>query len=187
MECHEMEAWGSIYDGDYPQLAGQHRSVLLKQLMNMRDGQRNNPVMKEVIETGILKSQQNLSDLVTYISSLPMTPDNGRGKGENLTKGEALYKKACVICHGKHGEGLEAAAIPLLQSQHYGYMLKQFNEIKEGKRSNTNPAMVKLIQSFSDEETHAVLDYISRIEPPEGKRARVQNLEGFMNQLKAYR
>ena len=42
--CHMPEGWG-IKDGTFPQLAGQHRNVLIKQLTDIRAKNRDNPTM----------------------------------------------------------------------------------------------------------------------------------------------
>ena len=42
--CHLLEGWG-LDDGTFPQLAGQHRNVLIKQLADIRAKNRDNPTM----------------------------------------------------------------------------------------------------------------------------------------------
>jgi cytochrome c553 len=42
--CHLPEGWGSV-DGSYPQIAGQLRTVIIKQLADFRAGNRDNPLM----------------------------------------------------------------------------------------------------------------------------------------------
>jgi len=44
--------------------------------------------------------------------------------------------------------------------------VRQYEWIKDGKRRNANPEMVEQIQNFTDEDTAAVLDYVSRIVAP---------------------
>ena len=48
---------------------------------------------------------QALADVVAYMASLPMTPDNGVGPGKDLELGKQLYADNCVRCHGENGEG----------------------------------------------------------------------------------
>ncbi len=48
------------------------------------------------------------------------------------------------------GEGDNEKFYPRIQGQHYEYLLRQYNWIKEGKRRNANPDMVKQIQNFTD-------------------------------------
>ncbi|MCP4392341.1 MAG: cytochrome C, partial [Gammaproteobacteria bacterium] len=47
--CHLPEAWGNN-DGTYPQLAGQHVNVLMKQLLDIRSGRRVNPSMQPFVQ-----------------------------------------------------------------------------------------------------------------------------------------
>jgi len=42
--CHLTEGWGTE-DGTFPQLAGQLKGVLIKQLADIREGNRDNPTM----------------------------------------------------------------------------------------------------------------------------------------------
>ncbi len=42
--CHLPEAWGNE-DGTFPQLAGQHVNVLMKQLLDIRNGTRTSSLM----------------------------------------------------------------------------------------------------------------------------------------------
>jgi len=115
-----------------------------------------------------------------------MTGDNGQGNGEQVAQGKKIYMNVCMGCHGEYAEGNGVVAYPLLQSQHYGYMLGQFKAIKAGLRDNADPIMISLIQSFTDEEVKAVLDYVSRIKPPKHKREIEHNLTGVLEQLKSH-
>jgi cytochrome c553 len=82
-----------------------------------------------------------------------------------LKLGERLYAENCARCHGAEGQGDGEAFVPRIQAQHYQYLVRQFEWIRDGKRRNANPEMVEQIQGFGARETHAVLDYVSRLEP----------------------
>jgi cytochrome c553 len=45
-------------------------------------------------------------------------------------------------------------------------MLRQFEWIRDGKRRNANPDMVKQIKGFSDKDMQMVINYTSRHLPP---------------------
>jgi cytochrome c553 len=172
--CHLTEGWGKP-DGTFPQLAGQHQSVLIKQLADIRSKNRDNPTMYPFALPESIGGTQAMADVTEYISKILMNPDNGKGKWAEGTpefkKGEKLFADNCVDCHGKTGEGNAEKFYPLIQGQHYNYMLRQFEWIRDGKRRNANPDMVKQIKGFSNEDMEHVINYVSRIKPPKEKVA----------------
>jgi len=170
--CHLPEGWGSK-DGTFPQIAGQHFEVIIKQLSDIRALNRDNPTMYPFALPKEIGGVQAISDVSAYIAKLPMTPENGEGAGKDLELGAKLYKENCVKCHGENGEGKHEKWFPLIQGQHYLYLIRQFREIKEGKRRNSNPEMVKQIEGFTPRDVEAVMDYVSRLKPPKDRVAPV--------------
>jgi cytochrome c553 len=164
--CHQAEGWG-LTTGLVPQLAGQHRETIIKQLTDIRAGNRDSILMIPYASVEAIGGAQAVADVAGYIDTLEISIENGKGPGSDLKLGEGLYRENCARCHGAKGEGDAGKYVPRIQAQHYKYLLRQFGWIKEGKRRNANAEMVKQIQAFSERETKAVLDYVSRIEPPE--------------------
>lgn len=167
--CHYPEGWGTK-DGTFPQLAGQHKEVLIKQLADIRALNRDNPTMYPFALPASIGDAQALADVVAYIAKLPMNPDNGKGEWAEGTpefaQGKKLYDDNCVKCHGDNGEGMKDKFYPKIHGQHYKYMLRQFEWIRDGKRRNANPDMVKQIKAFSDKDMQMVINYTSRIKVP---------------------
>jgi cytochrome c553 len=168
--CHTPEGWG-LESGAYPQVAGQLPTVLIKQLADIRSRNRDNPTMFPFTSPRLLGGAQEIADVAAYISQLPMSPHNGVGPGNDLLWGEQLYKDNCTECHGDHGEGHLEDHIPAVYGQHYRYLLRQFEWIKSERRRNADKKMVRQIHGFTHRDIRAVLDYVSRIKPPEHKRA----------------
>jgi cytochrome c553 len=162
--CHLPSGAGRP-DGTFPQLAGQHTTVIIKQIADIREGLRDNPIMYPFAKT--LVDPQELADVAAYIETLPIPTDNGRGPGANLEQGAKLYADNCVECHGKQGEGDMVKFYPVLAGQHYKYMLRQVTDIRDGRRRNANPDMVKIVKKYTDEQLDAVVDYMSRLEWPD--------------------
>jgi cytochrome c553 len=162
--CHLPNGAGRP-DGTFPQLAGQHTTVIIKQIADIREGLRDNPIMYPFATT--LIDPQELADVSAYIETLPIPTDNGRGPGTKLELGKELYDANCVECHGANGEGSAEKFYPVLAGQHYKYMLRQITDIRDGRRRNANPDMVKVVKKYSDDDLDAVVDYMSRLEWPE--------------------
>ncbi len=162
--CHLPNGAGRP-DGTFPQLAGQHTTVIIKQIADIREGRRDNPIMYPFAKT--LTDSRELADVAAYIETLPIPSDNGKGTGTNLELGETLYKRDCVQCHQDHGQGDAEKFYPVLAGQHYKYLLRQIGDIAEKRRRNANPDMVKVVEKYSPEELDAVVDYMSRLEWPE--------------------
>jgi cytochrome c553 len=117
-----------------------------------------------------LTDAQELSDVSAYIQTLPIPSNNGKGPGTDLERGQSLYDANCVECHHDFGQGDAAKFYPVLAGQHYKYMLRQITDIRDGRRRNANPDMVKVVKKYSDAELSAVVDYMSRLEWPERQK-----------------
>jgi len=174
--CHAPEGWG-LESGAYPQVAGQLRTVIIKQLADIRARNRDNPTMLPFTSPQLLGGAQEIADVAAYISQLPMSPHNGVGPGMDLAWGEQLFKDNCTECHGDRGEGNLEDHIPAIYGQHFRYLLRQFEWIKMERRRNADRKMVKQIHNFTHRDIYAVLDYVSRIRPPQEKLA----AEGWQN------
>jgi cytochrome c553 len=160
--CHKHGATGTP-SGAYPRLAGQHASVLIEQIVDIRMGQRTNPKMTPFADEHVLTTQE-IADIALYLQALPIqNQQNGKGPGNALARGKELYGADCAACHGDRGEGNAQKFIPLLTGQHYGYLLRELGFIRDRKRGNANPDMVKVIKSYRDEDLQSVSDYISRL------------------------
>lgn len=166
--CHLPEAWGND-DGTYPQLAGQHINVLLKQLLDIRSGERRNPSMRPFVQQRTIGGYQNLVDVVAYITNLPMDPNYTQGPWAEATseyaKGKALFLDNCAACHGAAGEGNNDRAYPRLQGQHYSYTRRQAIAMKRGLRK-TDLGMLSVITRLSEQDLALALNYVSRLPVP---------------------
>lgn len=161
--CHADNGWGKE-DGSFPAIAGQHRSVIIKQLADIRARNRDNPTMYPFAGNDVIGGAQGLEDVAEYISQLPKNTVVGQGDGTQLVKGKKIFKQMCSACHGDKGQGNAQAFFPRIQGQHYAYLLRQLQWMRDGRRKNANPAMLAIIKNMDDETLSAVADYVSRIE-----------------------
>ena len=165
--CHLPSGAGRP-DGTFPQLAGQHATVLIKQMADIRAGLRDNPTMYPFAKE--LTDAQELANVSAYIQGLCIPLDHGKYEGKDaaaqIAAGKDLYEKQCTECHGKNGQGEAAKFYPVIAGQHYQYLLRQMTEIRDGKRRNANPDMVKIIKKYSDADLVAISAYQSSLEMP---------------------
>ena len=171
--CHLPEAWGND-DGTYPQLAGQHVNVLMKQLLDIRNGTRHSSLMFPFVQQRTVGGYQELSNVVAYISTLPMNPSHAKGpwrkNNKKYKQGKTIYQQNCSGCHGQNGEGNNELTYPKLQGQHFQYMNQQLMKIKNGLRG-VDPAMQTVIQSLSLEQLEKTVNYASYFIVPKSDAA----------------
>lgn len=162
--CHRADASGKAGAG-YPQLAGQHPSVIIKQMADVRAGRRDSHKMLDFIIEEVIPEAQ-IADIAAYLYTLPVPATNGKGDGRMLELGKHLYDRDCAACHGKNGEGEGARFYPRVAGQHYAYLYRESRESRDHGRRNSNAEMVRLIKNYTDADIEAVSDYLSRLVPP---------------------
>ena len=165
--CHLPSGAGRS-DGTFPQLAGQHTTVLIKQMADIRAGLRDNPTMYPFAKE--LTDAQELANVAAYIESLCIPIDHGKYEAPDAEKqiadGKVMYEKECIECHKANGEGVKEKFYPVLAGQHYKYLLRQMTEIRDGKRRNANPDMVKIIKKYDNAQLVAISAYQSSLHMP---------------------
>ena len=161
--CHGAD--GNSPAPNFPKLAGQGERYLLKQLHDIKSGNR------QVVEmTGMLDnlSDQDLEDIAAYFSSQKMSV--GAADPKLVQRGEALFRggkleegmPACTCCHSPNGAGLAAAAFPHLGGQHAQYVAKQLTDFREGNRTNDGDSMImrSIAAKLSNKDIEAVSSFI---------------------------
>ena len=164
--CHAANGLGT-QDGSVPAIAGQHDSVLVKQLVDFRHDRRWGEQMRNAASQHILSGPQELLDVAAYAESLPRWPplEGGVGDGSALNDGYVVYQRYCADCHGPLGLGELRRVRPRLAGQRYQYLLRQLEETADRMRPGMDVKHVKLIGGLSAEERRAVADYLSRLSP----------------------
>jgi len=165
--CH-LPTGGGNPDGSIPQLAGQHSSVVIKQLADIRSGQRYNPTMYPFARR--LANPQALADVAAYVQTLCIPRDSGKYAGpdaiEMAAGGKLLYEKECSQCHQPNGEGVADKFYPVLAGQHYEYLLRQMTDIRDGKRANAHADMVKVARNYNHDQLLAIAAYQASLSTP---------------------
>jgi cytochrome c553 len=161
--CHRPDASGRT-SGAYPRLSGQHGTVLMKQIVDIRSGRRLNPKMQPFIEDHVL-TPYDIADIAVFLQALPVAADNGKGPGSGAARGKQIYDADCGDCHGARGQGSAPRFYPMVAAQHYRYLLRELKFIRDGDRANANPDMVQMIKPYANADLEALADYMAQLPP----------------------
>jgi len=160
--CHGADGRGTL-DGQVPRIAGQHASVLMKQLVDYRHDRRWDLRMEHFSGSHHLPDAQAIADIAAYISRLDRNLPSGEGNGELLGHGADTYGRLCTTCHGAAAEGQARDAIPRLAGQNYEYLRRQIYDAVDGRRPNFSTAHIRLFARLDHDDIAAVADYLSRL------------------------
>lgn len=165
-QCHQANGSGSA-DGTIPVIAGQHVSVIVKQLVDFRHDRRWHAKMQDAATRHDLASPQDLLDVAAYAASLkrPAPSALGSRDGAEVHRGQLVYYRDCEGCHGRLAEGDLRTLRPRLAGQHYEYLLRQLNETASGQRPGMDEMHVTRIRALSDDERAAVAAHLARLSP----------------------
>ncbi|WP_020410646.1 c-type cytochrome [Hahella ganghwensis] len=162
--CHGADGNSAV--PNFPKLAGQGEKYLIKQIKDIKNGDR--PVVEMTGMTEGL-SDQDIADIAAYFASQPATV--GKADPELVKAGEKLYRAgnmakgipACTGCHNPAGAGNAPAGFPKLGGQHGQYIEAQLKKFRSGERSNDGDSrmMRDIAANMSDAEIKALASYIS--------------------------
>lgn len=162
--CHGTSGAGTR-DGAIPRIAGQHYSVVAKQLVDYRYDRRWDPRMEHFADQHHLADSQAVRDVAEYIQHLEISATPGMGTGELVEHGRSVYADRCQSCHGAAGEGNAKTLVPQIAGQHYEYLHRQFYDAVEGRRPNFSLEHVRLFAGLDRDDIVGLADYLSRMTP----------------------
>lgn len=162
--CHGQE--GISPSGTFPNLAGQQASYLAKQIMDIRDGNRQVAQMAGQVDNF---SDQDAWDVAKYFAE--MDPALGQAEDDEalIERGRELYRAgdmakgipACSACHSPSGEGIGSAVYPALSGQKHDYVVSTLQDFAAGERANDPGAVMRDIAAkMSDDDMAAVANYV---------------------------
>jgi cytochrome c553 len=161
--CHGID--GNSVTPEWPSLAGQHESYIVRQLEAYRNGERQDAGMQNF---AALLTQQDMHDIAAYFSS--QSPHVKGADPALVSLGEEIYRgglpdraiPACIACHGPTGSGNPLAAYPRLGSQHATYTLATLRAYGSGARRSDGEAqtMRNVAEHLLEDEMRAVASYL---------------------------
>lgn len=161
--CHGPTGNGAD-DGSIPRIAGQHFTVLVRQLVDYRHDLRWDVRMEHYAGRGLLKDVQSIADVASYVSMLARDAPRNVGDGSLLRHGAQVYAQRCAECHGEAGEGDGRALTPRVAGQHYAYLLRQLYDGVDGRRPNFSASHVRILARLQRDDFVGLADFLSRSE-----------------------
>jgi cytochrome c553 len=162
--CHGAD--GNSVTPDWPMLAGQHASYIVRQLRAFKNGERTDVTMKPFAD---LLSEQDMLDVAAYFAAQKPTPKGADpalvGLGQQIYRGgvPARGVAACIACHGPEGNGNPLAAYPRVGGQHAAYVTKQLNAYASGDRRSDvdlDQMMRNVAGELFEDEIRALASYV---------------------------
>ncbi|RMA82178.1 c-type cytochrome [Umboniibacter marinipuniceus] len=175
--CHGAD--GNSVNPAWPKIAGQGEKYLLKQLRDVKSGERNIPEMTGIVAN---MTDQDFQDLAAYYAAGTMQLSGASADdAELLAEGEALFRggdlergvAACIGCHSPTGLGNAPAGFPRLSGQHADYVATQLHAFRTGADDPTNSSartndgdsriMRDVAGMLSDRQIRALANYIAGV------------------------
>ena len=160
--CHGAD--GNSLAPNFPKIAGQGERYLVKQITDIKNGDRQVPEMMGFV-MGL--SETDIADIAAYFASQEAnggTADPAlveAGKRIFLSGNQATGVPACIACHSADGKGIAAAGFPRIAGQHAAYTEKQLTDFYNAKRTNDASNVMRDIASrMHMDEIKAVSSYI---------------------------
>lgn len=166
--CHG-EQGRATPGGFFPRIAGKPADYLYHQLLNFRDGRRNNDGMRYLLDT---LSDDYLRVIARHFGSLDLPyppPLPPQGDAATLARGEALVRRgdhgrelpACITCHGEAMTGT-LPAVPGLLGLPRDYLIGQLGAWRTGLRKAFAPdCMAHVAQALAPDDIGAVASWLA--------------------------
>lgn len=180
--CHGPD--GNAAAPNFPKLAGQHASYIVKQLKDFKSGARQDPTMSPMAQP---LSEEDMEDIAAYYASqelkLASADEALVDEGERIWRGgnPGSNVPACTACHGPAGSGNAPAVFPLLRGQHAQYTASQLEKFRAagridpaavqagaelpGRHNDPGRMMQNTAKGMTDYEIKAVASYIQGLHP----------------------
>ena len=157
--CHGAD--GNAQLPGAPSLAGQPKIFIENQLVMIREGMRNIPMMQGMLD-GV--SDDEISAMAAHYAKLPI-------KKPPVDRQAALYalgeKKSndmrCGICHLPSYVGREQ--IPRLAGQREDYLLHSMRQFKSNQAVGRDTIMAASLYGVGDDDLKAIAHFLSRLVP----------------------
>ncbi len=172
--CHDVN--GVSAGPEFPNIAGQYESYLLKAVHRYKQGQRDSETMQLIAS---LHSEEEMNKFARYYAAqkfVPSPPNTSPDpalweKGRKLYTQERVYGISCEDCHGSDGKGFQwqtprmkaPRAVPRLAGQQHAYLAAAVQKYVEGEELHGMCTMRRAGKTLSKSDAKALVEYLSSL------------------------
>jgi cytochrome c553 len=140
-----------------PSLAGQQREFLVLQMFIIREGLRDVPEMKGMLN-GF--SDPDLEDVAAYFAAQPPAVLGGKPDPKRQARGAELSKTmGCGSCHMSKYEGQRQ--VPRLTNQREDYVAASLKAYRDNRRTGIDTVMNATMYKVPDADIEALAHYLA--------------------------
>jgi cytochrome c553 len=157
--CHGAD--GNSQIKGIPSLAAQPKLFLENSLILMREGMREVPAMKGMLD-GVTDAE--VIELANFYSALTLVTPPADTQADLFNKGEQLASgMRCGICHLPNYMGREQ--MPRLAGQREDYLLHSLLQFKNNQAVGRDSNMAASVYGVADADLQALSHYLARVSP----------------------
>ena len=157
--CHGAD--GNSQLPNIPSLAGQPKVFVENQLVIIREGLREIPAMKGLLD-GV--SDAEITAMAVHFAKLPARNALPPGDPALLAQGKALAEgMRCGICHLPDYRGREQ--MPRLAAQREDYLQYSMLQFKNNQATGRDTIMAASLYGVSDNDIKALAHFLARVAP----------------------
>jgi cytochrome c553 len=154
--CHGAD--GNSTMSGTPSLAGQPKIFLENNLIMIREGLREIPVMKGQLD-GLTDPQ--IIAIAKFYSSQMLKPEPGKRDDALYERGQLISKQAlCGTCHLPNYVGREQ--MPRLAGQREDYLLHSMRQFTSNNAKGRDTIMAASLYGMNDDDLKAIAHYLSQ-------------------------
>jgi cytochrome c553 len=161
LSCHGENGVSEM--PETPSLGGLPEYYALLQLVEFRDGNRDSPVMRDVVKD---MTDDDLRAAAAFVAAQPRPPAPAdAADSARMQRGADLAaRNRCAQCHGAQFLGGEQ--MPPLSHQREDYLLKALLDYKAERRLGDRAAMVEVVTPLSEQDLADLAYFLARAPRP---------------------
>lgn len=155
--CHGAQ--GNSRTPSVPSLAGQPKVFLENTLVLIREGLRDIPAMKGMLDK---LPDSELTALAVYFNAQTPLPQTTRPQAEVFARGKDIAQKMmCASCHQADYSG--RAQIPRLAAQPEPYLLESMKTFRDHPGAGRDTIMAATLYGVKDQELADMAHYLAHL------------------------